>query len=146
MQAGAVTTIERPRQRPQTQTRIHRRRRSHPQTLGFLHLVSNDDPTCGTLIDNPHVTLSRQRTGIGRRLLTLAAEEVVNQATRPGLYLWILKQNSSAQSFHQAMGGAIVEKAAMSNTGGVPGRLVGVPTKLRCAWRDEAAVSDVART
>ena len=124
-----------------------------PEPLGFVHVVFDDDPAWGSLIDNLHITPSRQRTGVGRRLLTLAAHEATQQATHPGLYLWVLEQNSAAQSFYRAMGGAIVEKAAVSNPGGVPGRLVGVPTKLRCAWREASAVgsgrsaiSDAAHT
>ncbi|NUP52795.1 MAG: GNAT family N-acetyltransferase [Catenulispora sp.] len=117
-----------------------------PEPVGFVHVVFDDDPAWGSFIDNLHITPSRQRTGVGRTLLTRAAEAAAQQATHPGLYLWVLEQNESARSFYQAMGGAIVEKATVSDPGGFPGRLVGTPVKLRCAWPDVSAISAAART
>lgn len=116
------------------------------EPLGFLHIVFDDDSAWGSLIDNLHITPSRQRTGVGRTLMTLAAAAATDQATHPGLYLWVLEQNDTAQSFYRALGGAIVEKATVSDPGGTPGRLVGVPVKLRCAWLEASAVSAAART
>ena len=116
------------------------------EPLGFLHIVFDDDAAWGSLIDNLHITPSRQRTGVGRALLALAAGAAADKAAHPGLYLWVLEQNDSAQGFYRAMGGAIVEKATVSDPGGVPGRLVGAPVKLRCAWPDASAVSAAART
>lgn len=114
--------------------------------LGFIHIVFDDDPIWGSLVDNLHITPDRQRTGVGRSLLTLAAQAATRQATHPGLYLWVLEQNDAAQRFYRAMGGSIVEKGTVSDPGGVPGRLVGEPVKLRCAWPDVRAVTGAART
>ncbi|MBW8805041.1 MAG: GNAT family N-acetyltransferase [Catenulisporales bacterium] len=116
------------------------------EALGFVHIVFDDDSTWGSLIDNLHITPDHQRTGVGRSLLTLAAQAATRQATHPGLYLWVLEQNDAAQHFYRAMGGNIVEKATVSDPGGVPGRLVGEPVKLRCAWPDVRTVTGAART
>lgn len=119
---------------------------SATEPLGFLHIVFDDDPTWGSLIDNLHVTPDRQRSGVGRSLLTLAARAATRQATHAGLYLWVLEQNDAAQRFYRAMGGSIVGKGVVSDPGGVPGRLAGRPVKLRCAWPDVRAVTGAART
>ncbi len=54
------------------------------------------------------------------------------------MYLWVLEQNTNAQGFYAAMGGARVEKSLVDPPGGVPDRLNGTPGKLRIAWADVA--------
>jgi GNAT superfamily N-acetyltransferase len=106
------------------------------QVLGFVHVVRDDDAKWGSLVDNLHVTAARQRTGVGRALLALAAEEVVARAASPALYLWVLEQNAAAQAFYAAMGAAHVETALVGAPGGDPARLNGTPAKYRMAWPD----------
>lgn len=110
------------------------------EPLGFLHIVFDDDPAWGSLVDNLHITLDRQRTGVGRALLTRAAQAAAEEAQHRGLYLWVLEQNVAAQSFYRALGGAFVEKAIVTTRAGVAVQLVGEPVKLRCAWPDAASV------
>jgi ribosomal protein S18 acetylase RimI-like enzyme len=105
--------------------------------VGFVHVVLDDDPRWGSLIDNLHVTHDRQRGGVGTALVRGAFAAVVTQATSiPSVYLWVLEQNTAAQRFYRAMGGTFVEKASVSGPGGVPDRLNGSPSKLRFAWPD----------
>jgi hypothetical protein len=73
----------------------------------------------------------RRRIGVGRALLTRAAEAVAGRAAGTCIYLWVLEQNTDAQQFYRAMGGTHVETAQVSPPGGVPTRLNGRPGKFR---------------
>lgn len=107
--------------------------------LGFVHLVLDDDPAWGSLVDNLHVTAARQRTGVGRALLRRAAAEAVAGAASPALYLWVLEQNTAARAFYAAMGAAHAGTVPVGPPGGDPTRLVGAPAKLRMSWPDASA-------
>ncbi|GIF76813.1 GNAT family N-acetyltransferase [Asanoa siamensis] len=109
---------------------------SRHQILGFVHLVRDHDPTWGALVDNLHVRRAEQGGGLGSALLTRAAA----QAGGSALYLWVQEQNTRARAFYAARGGRVVGRAQISDPGGVPGRTVGRPMKLRVAWADAAAV------
>lgn len=102
--------------------------------VGFVHVMLDDDPCWGSLIDNLHVSHSLRRRGLGTRLMKLAAAEVADKAPGGGMYLWVLEQNTDAQAFYRALGGVEVESALVGAPGGVPARLAGVPAKLRMAW------------
>lgn len=108
--------------------------------LAFANSHLDADSLWGTLVDNLHVVSSRKRSGIGSRLLTRTAAEVLARAEGKGLYLWVLEQNLDAQAFYSARGGECVERAAVSPPGGVADRLSGSPMKLRFAWRDARAL------
>lgn len=103
---------------------------------GFVHIILDEDAEWGSLIDNLHVTHHRQYTGIGTALLAHGAQGILEHATHPGAYLWVLEQNTAAQQFYQARGGACVAKALVDPPGGVRSRLNGSPVKLRIAWPD----------
>ena len=108
-----------------------------PESLvGFVHVVFEDHPRWGALIDNIHVAGERQRGGVGTKLMATAAEAVIERRARGGLYLWVLEQNVAAQSFYEARGGRLTERAPVDAPGGVPGRLDGSPLKLRYVWPD----------
>lgn len=109
--------------------------------VAFVHLALDDDPRWGTLVDNLHVSRDRQRTGVGSVLLRRAAATIAERAQSPAMYLWVQEQNQDAQRFYAAMGGTCVEKALIGPPGGVPGRLVGAPLKLRIAWPDASVLS-----
>jgi len=108
---------------------------------GFVHVVLDDDEQWGSLVDNLHVVHDRRRTGIGRALMTHAAQSVAERATGHSMYLWVLAQNTAAQRFYQALGGRCVEKAPVPPPGGVPGRLTGEPDGLRFAWPDASVLA-----
>jgi GNAT superfamily N-acetyltransferase len=109
--------------------------------IGFVHTVFDEDPTWGALLDNIHVAHARKRRGVGSGLLARIAEAVAGRPHRTGLYLWVNEQNVDAQAFYEAHGARRVERAMSVPPGGVPGRLVGAPHKLRYAWDDPGALS-----
>jgi ribosomal protein S18 acetylase RimI-like enzyme len=104
--------------------------------VGFAHTIFDDDPTWGSLLDNLHVAHTHQRRGIGAHLVGLSAKGVVDRAPGSGLYLWVLEQNVTAQTFYAALGGRRVERAKAQPPGGDATRLNGVPMKLRYVWPD----------
>lgn len=109
--------------------------------VGFVHVVLDQDPSWGSLVDNLHVVHDRQRTGVGTRLLTRAAQAVIARATGTGMYLWVLRQNTAAQGFYRAAGATCVETASVSPPGGDPQRLNGTPQKLRMIWPDASTLA-----
>ncbi|MEV0094357.1 GNAT family N-acetyltransferase [Streptomyces sp. NPDC050738] len=112
-----------------------------PGLTGFVHVVFDEDPRWGSLVDNLHVANARRRTGVGGALLTRAAEAAVSEATTKPLYLWVLEQNTTAQNFYRAHSGTCPEEPVLVGApGGDPTRLDGTPKKLRMAWADAAEV------
>lgn len=108
---------------------------------GFVHVILDEDTQWGSLIDNLHVAHRSQRTGIGTALLASAAQGILNHATQPRAYLWVLEQNTAAQQFYQARGGRNVEKAPVPPPGGVQSRLNGSPFGLRITWPDASVLA-----
>jgi GNAT superfamily N-acetyltransferase len=108
--------------------------------VGFGHVVFDKDDQWGSLLDNLHVTHAHQRSGIGAALLTQIARAVIERATNRSMYLWVLEQNTAAQSFYAAFGGTCVEKTPVSAPGGVATRLNGAPNKLRVTWSDASSL------
>src|ERR1700733_9463939 len=106
------------------------------EVVALAHTRLGDDPTWGALLDNLHVSYQLKRLGIGNRLLALTAQAVLDSPPASGLYLWVLEQNTAAQAFYTARGGACVETGAVSPPGGDPARLNGSPMCLRFVWPD----------
>ena len=110
--------------------------------VGFVHMILEEDPHWGTLLDNLHVTYGLKRHGIGRRRLTEAARELVQR--RPAdrrFYLWVLAKNTAAQAFYTVCGGTRVETTLRKP---FPGG--GRALSHRIAWPDAAVlVSTVSR-
>ena len=102
---------------------------------GFVHVVLDEDPRWGSLVDNLHVIYGRKRSGIGTVLMGQAAAAVVEHGPG-GLFLWVLEQNTAAQAFYDARGGRSADRRAVASPGGVPGRLDGAPHALRYVWPD----------
>ena len=73
--------------------------------IGFAHVILDDDPRWGSLLDNLHVSAGWQRHGIGSALITHAAGAVIERAASRSIYLWVLEQNGRAQAFYAAHGG-----------------------------------------
>lgn len=104
--------------------------------VGFVHMILDEDPHWGALLDNLHVIHQLKRYGIGRRLLTAAAHELVRcRAADRRFYLWVLAQNTAAQAFYVACGGTRVETTLC---GPFPGG--GKALGHRMAWPDAAAL------
>ncbi|HLH45769.1 MAG TPA: GNAT family N-acetyltransferase, partial [Acidimicrobiales bacterium] len=105
--------------------------------VGFAHLIFDEDPRWGTLLENLHVVHGLKGHGIGTGLMARAAA-AVREHGRGGLHLWVLEQNTAAQAFYRARGGVYVERQPGGSPSGVPGRLAGAPMVLRFAWSDPA--------
>jgi ribosomal protein S18 acetylase RimI-like enzyme len=88
----------------------------------------------GSLLDNLHVAGELKNQGIGTRLMAETARAVIERALSPSLYLWVLKQNTSAQAFYEARGGSRTGEERSEPPGG--GAVVG----LRYYWPDAAAL------
>ncbi len=110
--------------------------------VGFVHMILDEDPHWGTLLDNLHVTHRLKRHGIGRGLLVEAARELVRRRLADRrFYLWVLAQNTAAQAFYAACGGTKVETTLSEP---FPGG--GRALSHRMAWPDAAAlVSTLSR-
>ena len=107
--------------------------------VGFVHVVFDADPRWGSLVDNLHVVWARKRAGIGSRLLSAAAGDVVRHGDG-GLYLWVLEQNTAAQAFYEARGRRRADHRPVPPPGGHAERLHGSPTGLRYVWPDPAVL------
>jgi GNAT superfamily N-acetyltransferase len=109
--------------------------------VGFAHVVFDEDPEFGSLLDNLHVVHDRKRGGIGTRLMAEAARSVIQHGAG-GLYLWVLEQNVDAQAFYRARGGVCVGRRLVQAPGGIADRLNGSPSGLRVVWRDPSMLLD----
>jgi ribosomal protein S18 acetylase RimI-like enzyme len=101
--------------------------------VGFVHVVLDDEPRWGSLVDNLHVRNGLRRSGVGTVLLREAARAVVDQAVSRRMYLWVLEQNTPAQAFYRSRGGAQVERVVCRPAGIATN---GTPYKLRMSWPD----------
>jgi ribosomal protein S18 acetylase RimI-like enzyme len=79
------------------------------EVVGFVHMILDESSEWGALLDNLHVSYHLKRYGIGRRLLTGAARELIRRSADSRFYLWVLDQNTEAQAFYIACGGRDVE-------------------------------------
>ena len=106
------------------------------EIAGFVHVAFDRDPLWGTLVDNLHVVHHQHRSGIGRRLLALAAQSAAVHAESAVLHLFVLEQNVAAQRFYLACGAQNRERGLASPPNGDPARLIGSPGKFRMVWPD----------
>lgn len=72
--------------------------------LGFACAYGRDDEQWGTLLDNIHVRPDRQRSGIGRHLLSEVATWCSANYPDWGVYLWVLAKNAMAKQFYRRLG------------------------------------------
>ena len=105
------------------------------ELVGFVHVVFDEDPEWGSLVDNLHVTWGRKRGGVGTLLMAEAAAVVIEHGAG-GLYLWVLEQNEAAQGFYDARGGICTGQRPIMPPGGIASRLNGSPVARRYAWSD----------
>ena len=98
---------------------------------GFAHTEVDHDPTWGSMLDNLHVAHTHRRRGIATRLMAATAEWVATHAAEPRFHLWVLKQNTAAQAFYEALDGRCVEESLWHAPGGGP-----PAPELRYAWEN----------
>jgi ribosomal protein S18 acetylase RimI-like enzyme len=106
------------------------------EVVGFAHTRIDCDPDWGALLDNLHVRFELKRQGVGRALMAETARALGQRRPSSGLYLWVLKQNTAAQAFYSAMGGAVVGERL---GGPFPGG--GRAPVLRYAWPDPSVLA-----
>jgi GNAT superfamily N-acetyltransferase len=100
------------------------------QPVGFVFLHGHDDSRWGTLIDNLHVLPHLKGSGLGRLLMSAAAQEVCARYPHDGVYLWVFERNTQARGFYAHLGGRNVERALVEAPGG------GQVPRCRVAWSD----------
>jgi ribosomal protein S18 acetylase RimI-like enzyme len=79
------------------------------EIVGFAHIILDEDPRWGSLLENLHVRADRKRTGIGSGLLSECARRLIRRRPEGSLHLWVLDQNTDAQAFYDSQGGGRVE-------------------------------------
>jgi len=99
--------------------------------VGFVHVVLNEDPRWGSLIDNLHVAHDSTRQGIGASLMAHAARVVIDERPGTPVYLFVLGQNRAGQAFYDARGGSCAETLSRAPQPG---------TSLRYVWPDPATL------
>jgi GNAT superfamily N-acetyltransferase len=102
--------------------------------LGFAHVIFDDDPVFGALVDNLHVAFERKRGGIGTQLMVASARAVLEREPPTGMYLWALEVNTAGRSFYRAIGGEEAGEESSDLEGG------GTAVAVRYVWRDPAAL------
>ena len=102
--------------------------------VGFAHTVFDCDADWGSLVDNLHVSSTAQRRGLGAQLMGASAEAVLREAASPGLFLWVLEMNTSAQAFYEARGGTRVDSRVSTSPAG------DALTAYRYVWKDATAL------
>jgi GNAT superfamily N-acetyltransferase len=102
--------------------------------VGFAHVIFDDDPAWGALVDNLHVTFDHKRGGIGTQLMVASARAVLSRPRPTGLYLWALEMNTAGRAFYRAIGGQEVTFEMSDLEGG------GEAMAVRYAWPDPAAL------
>jgi GNAT superfamily N-acetyltransferase len=110
------------------------------ELVGFAATIFDENPDWGALVNNLHVVHTAQRQGIGRHLLELTAEALLQRPVLTGMYLWVLEQNERARTFYEACGGELSGRTLVPAPGGLPARLTGTPAMVRYAWLDPASL------
>lgn len=78
------------------------------EMVGFVCVFTEEDLVYGSFVDNLHVVPRLTGRGLGRELLSAAAERLVADGSRVGLYLWVIEQNEKARRFYEKAGAEIV--------------------------------------
>lgn len=102
--------------------------------VGFCYLIADADPERGTLLDNLHVVEAARGSGLGRRLLARAAEEIAARHWPRGLHLWVFDANTGARRFYERHGAGLVDRTVYASADG------GANAALCYAWPDAAVL------
>ena len=95
---------------------------------GFVCVFPDEDAVFGSFLDNLHVVPSMTCQEIGRKLLSDAAQRLVEDGSRAGLYLWVVEQNQKALRFYEKAGAQVVGSRVNSMPDSRQVRA------LRCYW------------
>ncbi|MBI2731696.1 MAG: GNAT family N-acetyltransferase [Sphingobacteriales bacterium] len=98
--------------------------------VGFSCLLLNDDEQYGTLLDNLHVSINVQKSGIGKLLIQDCAKTVLGKAINHKMYLWVFEANENAKAFYEKLGAINIETIDHDNWDGTKAKV------CRYAWND----------
>jgi GNAT superfamily N-acetyltransferase len=79
---------------------------------GFACAFLDADPQWGTLLDNLHVDPKLKGKGLGRQLMSVIANRMLQSGARPQLHLWAYEQNVLARRFYEGLGGVVCRSQA----------------------------------
>lgn len=65
-----------------------------------------------------YVRRSHQRAGVGQSLMSLMSRRLLDQGRR-GAALWVLRENVSARTFYERLGGAVIGERSDEHAGAV---------------------------
>ena len=82
---------------------------------GFCCVFLDDDPVFGSLVDNFHVSMNFQRSGVGTRLFKESARIILDKSENKKMYLWVFEANTNARIVYERLGGTRVETIDMEN-------------------------------
>jgi ribosomal protein S18 acetylase RimI-like enzyme len=74
---------------------------------GFACAFLDADPQWGTLLDNLHVAPKLKGKGLGRQLMSVIANRILQAGARRQLHLWAYEQNVLARRFYEGLGGVV---------------------------------------
>ncbi|MCP9237429.1 GNAT family N-acetyltransferase [Lewinella sp. JB7] len=77
------------------------------ELVGFCCILLDHHETDGSLLDNLHVRADHQGSGLGKRLMRAAAQQVVRDSGSDRMYLWVLATNTRALAVYQRLGGRV---------------------------------------
>ena len=97
---------------------------------GFCCVFLDDDPVFGSLIDNFHVSMNFQRSGVGKLLLKESARIIHDKSDNLKMYLWVFEANTNARIVYERLGGTCFETIDKENEDGT------VSKTCRYTWDD----------
>ena len=103
---------------------------SDDSIVGFCCVFLNDDPVFGSLIDNLHVSMNWQKSGIGKILVKESAKKICDKADTRKMYLWVFESNKNARIVYERLGGTCFETIDKKNEDGT------ISKTCRYIWDD----------
>lgn len=97
---------------------------------GFCCVFLDDDPVFGSLVDNFHVSMNFQRSGVGKRLFKESAGIILDKSENKKMYLWVFEANQNARIVYERLGGTCFETIDKENEDGT------VSKTCRYTWDD----------
>jgi ribosomal protein S18 acetylase RimI-like enzyme len=85
---------------------------------GFCCVFLNDDPVFGSLIDNLHVSMNLQKSGIGKMLVKDFSKSICDKCNNKKMYLWVYESNRNARIVYERLGGTNFETIEKKNEDG----------------------------
>jgi GNAT superfamily N-acetyltransferase len=99
------------------------------EAVAFVSVFLDEEPAYGALLHNLHVRPILKGQGLGKLLMSEAAQWTLAQQVNQ-MYLWVFEANQDARRFYEALGGKVVEERPESVAGNVERNL------LRYVWND----------